>query len=447
MPEVTILEPMSIGDVIDRAVRLYRKNFAAVLSIVAVPCLVGYVATLTFLYGYTHLLLGLADRPSPTALLSLVVGGLLYPVYTFLLLAVIAGLARVVGDHIMLGERISFRRWFDAAKKRVGSIALMWILMLGLGVVIYVLVAILVFVLIILAAVVAGITSAAGLPAWLITTLASIAILALVGAGIFAVLFVLARVVFVPQIVMIEGESAGAAIGRAIRLGGGGNWYKVGAIVLFTYFITFSIQLAMMIPLVLGLYLSGLMNQEFFLGPIWNAIYGAFGQISNILVLPIWIVALTLLYFDSRVRKEAYDVELLVREMNPVDPSSAAAFSTASVGSPAFAAPVMSPGPSPSPLSVFPGPELSNSAGLPQPVAAAFGLSFKGEAASQNSADPKPERRSNDTPYKSCERCGSQLEPQARFCHICGATAEGGAFDKSSTQGDGSETRDQMLDE
>ena len=167
MPEVTILEPMSIGDVIDRAVRLYRKNFAAVLSIVAVPCLVGYVATLTFLYGYTHLLLGLADRPSPTALLSLVVGGLLYPVYTFLLLAVIAGLARVVGDHIMLGERISFRRWFDAAKKRVGSIALMWILMLGLGVVIYVLVAILVFVLVILAAVVAGITSAAGLPAWL----------------------------------------------------------------------------------------------------------------------------------------------------------------------------------------------------------------------------------------------------------------------------------------
>ena len=35
------------------------------------------------------------------------------------------------------------------------------------------------------------------------------------------------------------------------------------------------------------------------------------------LSLPIWIVSFTLLYFDSRVRKEAYDLDLIAREINP----------------------------------------------------------------------------------------------------------------------------------
>ena len=65
------------------------------------------------------------------------------------------------------------------------------------------------------------------------------------------------------------------------------------------------------------LYMSGLVSSEFFAGQSWNAIYGACSQLANLLVLPIWIIALTLLYFDSRVRKEAYDLELLAREIAP----------------------------------------------------------------------------------------------------------------------------------
>ncbi|HSE38440.1 MAG TPA: hypothetical protein VLG74_14140, partial [Blastocatellia bacterium] len=52
-------------------------------------------------------------------------------------------------------------------------------------------------------------------------------------------------------------------------------------------------------------------------GPIWSILYTSFGQISNLLSLPIWIVSFTLLYFDSRVRKEAYDLDLIAREINP----------------------------------------------------------------------------------------------------------------------------------
>src|SRR5262249_33727794 len=64
-------------------------------------------------------------------------------------------------------------------------------------------------------------------------------------------------------------------------------------------------------------YLSGLLTAEFFVGPTWNILYTSFGQIANLMSLPISIVSFTLLYFDSRVRKEAYDLDLIAREINP----------------------------------------------------------------------------------------------------------------------------------
>src|SRR2546423_12150184 len=56
----TILEPMSTGDVIDRAVRLYRRNFGSLIAIVAVPTLIGYVISLMFWYGYSNVVLNAA---------------------------------------------------------------------------------------------------------------------------------------------------------------------------------------------------------------------------------------------------------------------------------------------------------------------------------------------------------------------------------------------------
>ncbi len=74
---------------------------------------------------------------------------------------------------------------------------------------------------------------------------------------------------------------------------------------------------ALTLPLLTAFYFSGMLNAEFFVGPTWSILYTSFGQISSLLSLPIWIVSFTLLYFDSRVRKEAYDLDLVAREINP----------------------------------------------------------------------------------------------------------------------------------
>ena len=87
-------------------------------------------------------------------------------------------------------------------------------------------------------------------------------------AALFAISFVLARIVFMPQVLMIEGEPVGAALARAFKLGKG-NWHRVLAIILFTYFILLSLMGAMSITTGAILYLTGFLQGASLTNPLW----------------------------------------------------------------------------------------------------------------------------------------------------------------------------------
>ncbi|HVF91852.1 MAG TPA: zinc ribbon domain-containing protein [Blastocatellia bacterium] len=314
MADVTILEPMSTGDVIDRAVRLYRRNFTPLVSISAVPSVLGYIVSLLFWSGLGELERGRGMTPGAVVFMAL--GAIGYPIWLFVLLMTIAGLSRVVGDHVMLEESITFRKCASAIRRRFKDILLMALLSLVAVVAIYMAVSAIIFVLILIVGIVAGVFAAAGMPPTVIGLLVGFVAIVAIAAAIFLILVILVRITFLPQVVMLEGQSAGNALTRAINLGKG-NWHRFGAIVLFGYFVSLSMLAALLLPVLALLQLSGQATSEFFSGQGWNAIYGACNQIASLLVLPIWIISITLLYFDSRVRKEAYDLELLAREIAP----------------------------------------------------------------------------------------------------------------------------------
>src|SRR5215210_3130314 len=122
MPRFTVLEPMSVGDVIDRAVRLYRRHFVSLVAIAAVPILTGYIVSLMFWYGFMSLTLPSTGRPSPGDAGGIILFAIIgYPLWMILLVATIAGLSRVVGDQIMMGEAITFRRCFAFLWRRRGD--------------------------------------------------------------------------------------------------------------------------------------------------------------------------------------------------------------------------------------------------------------------------------------------------------------------------------------
>ncbi len=318
MAKFTVLEPMLTGDVIDRAVMIYRRNFTSLLAIVAVPTFIGYVASLMFRYGMLSLDQDYSGSPDATgeATMMLVLGLIGYPIWVLTLVATLAGLARVVGDHLMMDEPITFKACFAAVRKRFRDslklgflvIGLLFLMMFALGAALMVIG--------VIVQVVVTIVGSMALPEW--GLVATVVVLALAALGALFVVgsAILARFVFLPQVVMIEGESPGMASGRARHLGGG-NAFRVGAILLFSYFFTLSLFAALTLPLLAGLYLSGVYTDDLLSNPVLNVVYTAFQDISSLLALPIWSVAFTLLYFDNRVRKEAYDVELLARDVSP----------------------------------------------------------------------------------------------------------------------------------
>ena len=444
MASFTILEPMSTGDVIDRAVRLYRRNFTPLISIVAVPTLIGWVVSLMFWYGYASLLTSAASsRGVPvSAITMLALGGLGYPIWAFVLLLTVSGLSRVVGDHLMLGEPITFRGCWAAVKGRLGAITLMGLLSVAILFAAYVVLTIVLFILILIVGLVVGVVAAAKLPQWIATVALVITVIVAVALGLFLICVVVARVVFLPQVVMIEGGSAGNALERAIRLGKG-NWYRVAAIVMFTYFVSLSLLAALMLPVGFGLYLAGVLNTEFFIGPTFNILYTSCRDITGLLSLPIWIVSFTLLYFDSRVRKEAYDVELLAREVNPgfywqptIQPSafgyqmpaqfaSGRAFvQTSPLGLAGYVPPRPRVETAPSP-SAEERPRTEAEELRDKSERAAESLNARAGSTSGPNLEPQQSAQdSGSTGAATCKACGAQLEPDARFCTTCGSVTK-----------------------
>ena len=391
MPRFTVLEPMSVGDVIDRAVRLYRRNFVSLVAIAAVPTLTGYIVSLMFWYGFMSLTLPSSGRPSSGDAGGVILFAILaYPLWMVLLVATIAGLSRVVGDQIMMGEEITFRRCFAFLWRRRGDMIKLGLLSILL---LFVLSFVAGFALTIIAQAVGAVVllfQASGLPSWFMTAATVVVGIAAACAFIIVLFVILSRIVFVPQVVVIEGTKSGSAISRAGFLGKR-NWNKLAAIALFAYFVRLSLFAAFSVPTGLFYLFSGVDIEDLFSNQTWSTITGSFWELAGLLSLPIWAVSLTLLYFDNRVRKEAYDLQLLAAEVEPP-----------------LNQPPLVPAPalgyqSYSPFGYRPGAVQTSPLGLSSLV--------------PNQSSPRQVRLGS----RHCGQCGGALVENARFCSNCGA--------------------------
>src|SRR5882724_500132 len=316
-----VLEPISTGDIIDRAVRLYRQNFTTFVLIVALSNVLQFTGNLMVTYGSVSNLANPNAFPSAISIIFLIFGYLLIGIVNpFIIFMMYAGLVRVSADHIMLGNPITLSATVKLVKGRIGQLILGAILILVLTMVaFFVLYIIVIFLALGVGALFA--LAASTLPPWLYGTIIFIVVAAIVVGVIILALAVAARIMFIPHAIMIEGLNAGAAIGRSFSLGKG-NWYRILGILLFDYFVYGSLSMAMLVPVAIVAYLFGVLDVgnalEIFK---WFSIAWAFiGQITSILTTPIMAITSTLLYFDSRVRREAYDVELIVRRIASLTP-------------------------------------------------------------------------------------------------------------------------------
>lgn len=314
------LAPLGAGDLIDRAVRLYRRQFLTLIRIATPPVLVSAL-------GSTMVTIAFRELSSTASELRLVmyifvfIGGLVVTFCGSLFsLIVMGGATRNLVSHLVWNEPVTARTTYRAVKERfwglLGASILVALWLAFAAIIASMGYAFLSLIMVLAVAVGASISP------WITTLTVGLGTVAAIILALILFFLLAGRMAYVPQAMLVEGRSVFSAIGRSFSLASG-NVKRLMAMALFTFFATYSALMLLMIPLGWYGYLNGVDLSPFGSSwPTWYAIgYQVILQCSHIMLAPIWMLGLSLLYVDERVRHEGYDIELMAARQLPEMPT------------------------------------------------------------------------------------------------------------------------------
>ncbi|MFN0084403.1 MAG: hypothetical protein ACKVX9_03355 [Blastocatellia bacterium] len=428
------LAPMSAGDIIDRAVRLYKKHFLVLLRIVLGPSLVAYAGAIMFSIGMRNFSMMRGDARVAATTSLMVAGGALWLAGKLIFYAVLGGSSRSLVAHFFNGREILARDVYRAVGERFGAL-------LGAMFVIGMLFGVVSMMLLFVEGILLMIIGALGsylfpiVPEWVQVILSIGGVVATVGVAVFSFLIVYSRLVYVPQILMVENKPVSSSISRSFSLASG-ELKRIAAVILFWVYVAWSLWVLLKVPV--GFYADSVgvdispFNPN---APLWYSIANqTITQVSEILIAPIAMLGFTLLYLNSRVRQEGYDVELLANRVLapppriempavPVEYAPAPAFpsilglSDYSPAGPRESSVVAGLGidpPAPGEAAVqaatgaaeIPAAEIDDSPAVSEPVRA---------------FEPMARPAAANAASKVCRWCGSDGSVEDRFCRVCGS--------------------------
>jgi hypothetical protein len=244
--------------------------------------------------------------------LGILIAGLLFT------LIVMGGATRNLVAHLLHNDAVSARATYEAVRARfwgllgASVLVFLWILLSSSAAVFG-----LYFVFIIVGLIAFGLGNV--LPTVLTVIIAVICAVAAIAVSVVLFFFIVGRMAYVPQVMLVEGKGVFDALGRSFSLARG-NVRRLMAMTIFTTFATYSALMILLIPLYWFAYLNGVDIWTATQQPAWFSIaYSVLVSLSAILLTPVWMLGLSLLYVDERVRHEGYDIELLAaRELGEV---------------------------------------------------------------------------------------------------------------------------------
>ena len=285
------LRPLSFGEILDGAFSLYRRHFVALVSAALIPLIPSML--LTGVFTRSAFTAGAADAADafgaamiPVMLLGFVAGLVMW-----------AALTRMVaeawtGGEVSLGD--GYRRGLRAFFPLLGSMILAYVIIFGV-----------LFGVIIAGALVGAIFAGIGMGvgSQTLTVVLMVPVLLLVLAAFFAGASTLFAVL--PAII-VEKLGPAEAIMRSVRLSLGAL-PRVAGVVTVTFIIIF-------LPLFFVMAVTGGFAAFTNPGAVPSAesfwIQQVANSLTSALTTPFMIASLVILYFDRRVRTEAFDVQL-----------------------------------------------------------------------------------------------------------------------------------------
>jgi len=275
--DASYLRPLSMGQVLDRAIRLYRQNFFSFVGIIAIAQIISSIAVILINVAQTETISGGAQTPTLT-IFSVLFAMLLVFVSAILLQIATAALTRAVADNY-LGHRVSI----GEAYRKIGR---SWLTLIGASLLMGFLILILVFVFIIPCI------------GWL---------LAIPGLG-GIVFFTIVALPFMAPVIVLEKQSALAAPGRAWNLARRRFWWLFGFALLLWLFG----QLVVTGPAYLTVALTTSLLFNGAVSPlVATTIQQAVTFLFSVIYYPLQLTCITLMYFDVRIRTEGFDLAVL----------------------------------------------------------------------------------------------------------------------------------------
>jgi len=275
------LRPLSLGEILDRSFSLYRQNFLLFLGIAAIPQLFVLVLNLAQVF------LGLSKntvqpgRPAavpavpPAAVPALFVIGLLGAVVYLVAYLLSQGATVSAVAEIYLGRTTTIG---EALRKARGELGVLF-----------------------------GVTMLNGL----VTVLGFIAL-------IIPGVYLICRLLIAVPAAMIENLGPRDSLERSFALtkGSAGRSFMI----IFVYFV---ILMALMFSLGIAIGIASAAtrgNPQ--LVPLWAMLTAVSQSVVTAVVTPILLISVSVFYFDLRVRKEAFDLQMM---MNPSTAAAAGA--------------------------------------------------------------------------------------------------------------------------
>jgi hypothetical protein len=252
---------MGVGEILDAAIKLYRSQWKSLMAIVAIA-----LVPITFLQVFLTRSVGspFSTEAVPSEVQgTLIASGVLALIQLLVVQPFLTAAVAKASADVYLGHTVLVGPTFRFAVSRIHSI--LWISIL---------------------------TGLAALLGFLL----------LIVPGII----VLVRYYFGSTVLVVEGKKGSKALGRSWRLVKGSFWKVLGTLLLAGI-------LANVVESILSIPAAVAFGA---IGPAGWPLYAIGLSVAAILTTPFTTLIAVLLYFDLRIRKEAFDLEVMAQEMS-----------------------------------------------------------------------------------------------------------------------------------
>jgi hypothetical protein len=290
------LRPLGLGELLDQSIRLYRRNFLKFIGIVAVVLIPLTLLQIGYLLIFVDTAESQAEADVLPSLLSLLSpafyasGSILIGIFGYVLTKSVSAAALTYAiASSYLGQEIGILEAY-------GKIGRSWVSLLG----------------VLFLAVIFSIVLI--LFCWILSCV--VCVVGMIGLPVLAFVWMVMLPLTAP-IIVLEKQSAIRAIGRAWNLIGRRFWWVIGFALILAIFAQIIITgpialLSWGFQLMVG-NMSGLSIAQTVMQTVLQSLLQL---MSSLIYLPLQLTAMTLVYFDLRIRTEGFDLVLLTESMS-----------------------------------------------------------------------------------------------------------------------------------